>query len=196
MRQYRLLLIGVVLALVLGLIPVYFGRTQKWTSPFTTGGGEPNGINLNIGENASSITPDQTISLTIIAKNMLTHSSDLPNIARWGADDMSTGVCEMLYPTGIVVYNDQGTVVNIINNFAGYFCPIIVDPFRTSFHFGPLENITKSVSFRGYWTAGRTIVPGGYYEGVFHPFSPGTYTVVVGDIWGHLAVTHFTVIPR
>jgi hypothetical protein len=100
--------------------------------------------------------------------------------------------CGEMYPLGIVVHDASGFPIAVFNEFSFYSCP--GEFFRSGFQFGRLGNITRSVYLDGYWTPGVTPVDGGYSMGILHSFRPGIYKVVAGNIWGHLAVTYFTVV--
>ena len=203
LKPSRLLSIGVGLfALALTLSLVYLEtRPQNTTSIYTGGDGQPRDFNLILSahENKNSIPEGQDVLITMILKNPLATNSDLPTVRRWALSNLSTGACGLLYPLGIGVYDARGMPVDVLGGFAVVsFCPAMLSPEnweKPSFHFGPHENITQMVYLHGFYTPGQTIARG-YYDSVFHPFVPGDYTVVVGDIWGHLAVTHFTVVPH
>ncbi|HEV2118639.1 MAG TPA: hypothetical protein VGS11_00815 [Candidatus Bathyarchaeia archaeon] len=199
MKRYRLFSIGVGLfALALTLSLVYLDtRPQNGMSIHTgAGGGEPRGIQLSVYGNASSIAEGQGITITIIVTNPLATNSDLPNVQRWAGKDLTTGPCDWTYPLGFAVYNAQGTLMIVWDAFSTYFCPAFPSVVSPTIHFGPHANIVKSWFFNGFWTGGNTYGPGRFFDGVLHPFPLGEYTVVAGDIWGHLAVTHFTVVSR
>jgi hypothetical protein len=57
----------------------------------------------------------------------------------------------------------------------------------TYYSFPPLSNQSViSGTYLGYWTDPSN-------DSTYHPFSPGTYTVVAGDEWGDYAISHFVI---
>ncbi len=193
MRQYRLVLVGVALAAALALGFLYVESSiLPLVSTSLSGAPDPNAVRLYVSLNANPIAQGQKLIVTITLLNTLPRSNNLPLVEDWPVKNMSSGPCGGLYPLGIAVYNASGSSVEIFNEFSLYNCPASF--VRTTFHLGPLDNITRSVELDGYWTPGTRSVDGGISMGIPHPFSPSTYTVFAGDIWGHVVATYFTVV--
>jgi len=188
----RVLLIAVVLSAILALSLLYFETNLlPFKYPLVLGR-DPSMLSLSISQNATSITQQQDLLLTITARNTLFQAVRLEIVNDWPDSNMSSGPCGLMFPLGIAVYNASGSHLDTLNENGFPFCPLIV--FRNTVDLGPFESITQTATLRGYWTPGITPVDGGFQSGILHPFPPGSYTVFAGDIWGNLAITHFTVV--
>ncbi len=61
------------------------------------------------------------------------------------------------------------------------------EPENSYYTFMPLSNQSViSGTYVGYWTDPSN-------DSTYHPFAPGTYTVVAGDGWGNFVILHFAV---
>ncbi|MCL5672431.1 MAG: hypothetical protein JRM97_08345 [Nitrososphaerota archaeon] len=156
----------------------------------------PEAVGFSVLTNSTTLAPGQTLGLAMKDTNYL----PFPNSPRSRLGmNLSSGVCGLLFPFGVAAYAgdyslgnvSSATQVQVFDVFGYFLCPLIsIGPFALS----PFRSVTKTAHIDGYWTAGQTQAPGGgFSEGVFHPFAPGEYTLVVGDGWGHTAVVHFRV---
>ena len=159
----------------------------------------PDAVGFSASTNSTTLAPGQTLQLTMEDTNYLPFPNSPKPYLFPGDMNLSSGVCGLLVPFGVVVYAgdyslgnvSSATQVQVFDLFGYWLCPLLsLGPFVLS----PFKSVTKTAYIDGYWTAGQTQVSGGgFSEGVFHPFPPGEYTLVVGDGWGHTAVVHFRV---
>ncbi len=169
------------------------------------------GLALEAVLNSSAYTPGQTVSLTIGELNTLASENLVHAANDWAVQNLGVGPCGRLdLPFGFQVYlgyHAAGQSLNESQALAlyppdvAYNCPAILGGID-SYSFYPLSdfatatgscspepcfgrNMTQTSGFAGYW-AGAS----------FRSFSPGVYTVVVGDEWGALLAVYFTVEPQ
>jgi hypothetical protein len=170
-------------------------------------------IQLDAQLQESSITVGGTASLAVSLNNTLAQPNNLtgswyfPSVV---GDSLSRPVCGSNMPVGATAfrgYYDLGNVT--LGEPLGIFDPLPVPcPFPTNdswMVFYPLSttaliqpSLTTSAfpyvalemswtfQLKGYWTGDITNV-------TFHQFESGVYTVVVGDVWGHVALLYLQV---
>ena len=170
-------------------------------SSYQLGFSAPQAITLKASLNATTLTQNQTIRVTVADQNDLYLANILPLSADWRVQNLSMGPCSdyAYYPFGIAVYQGAYSIDNIstwkpMAFYAPgvYYCP--AGRIANSIKFQPRQSISGYVDLSGYWTEGVTIHPGGgASQGVLNPFLPGVYTVVVGDEWGHFQILYFEV---
>ncbi len=165
---------------------------------------DPDALVLDASLNQSTLSPGQTITVTVSEQNKLLVTNELPLVANWRVQNLSMGPCVFLtrYPFGIALYQGRYTSENVstaksiaIYAPATYFylCPLFLP--ANSFRLGPLQSVKDSVDLKGYWTEGLTYQPGGgVSEGILHPFVPGRYTLAAGDLWGRLVLRYFIIL--
>ena len=203
MRRFHLLSllagIGVILVVFSGLI---------FTIPII-----PNPVSLHL---ATTMSPNPlpmngTLHLTITVHNNLPIVSTPPKRGLpYPLPGYSMGPeCGMYSPIGLAVYPGRYTVENVstgspltIFNYWAYpiylSCVNSIFPFR----FTPFQTVTRNIDLQGNWTMGITKIPpssqypngGESCYGILHPFQLGIYTIFVGDIWGDIVTTYFTVV--
>ncbi len=160
----------------------------------------PEAVGFSVLTNSTTLAPGQTLGLAMKDTNYLPFPNEPPGgFVFLDRMNLSSGFCGSIYPFGVAAYAgdyslgnvSSATQVQVFDVFGYFLCPLIsIGPFALS----PFRSVTKTAHIDGYWTAGQTQAPGGgFSEGVFHPFAPGEYTLVVGDGWGHTAVVHFRV---
>ena len=143
---------------------------------------------------------NQTVRVTLADTNFL----PFPNVPSDGgvfrAMNLSTSPCGGLSPFGVAAYQGRYTLANIsaakkvevFDVFSAYFCPAMV--ISEAYRLGPFQTATRHVDMSGYWTNGLTQHQGGgVSQGVLHPFTLGTYTLVIADAWGHVKILYFQV---
>jgi hypothetical protein len=164
-------------------------------SPYLFTHHDPGAISIGASLNPTTVSPNQTIKVTVSDKNGLQYSADELSLpADWAlAPNLTMGPqCGPPLPFGVAVFEgsyDLGTVLSgkelIVNDpFAINGCGSF--PLGDSFTFKPGQNVSASTQLDGYYTGERT-------DDSVHPFTPGEYTVLVGDAWGHMEVLHFEV---
>lgn len=161
---------------------------------------DPSGVRITAFLSATTVAQNQTIRVIVTEQNDLPVTNVLPLSEDWRVQNLSMGPCwsDAVFPFGIALYQGRYGIDNIssarpLEIYAPgvYSCPDLKG--GDSITFAPLQAVTDFVDLRGYWTEGFTASPGGFFEGVLHPFLPGEYTLVAGDEWGHLQILHFQV---
>jgi hypothetical protein len=175
--------VAVVIALLAIFSPLLFTVHSGWA------------VGLNASLNATTIEQNQSVRVSLSVTNFL----PLANAASGSSlqsRNLSAGPCQGTYPMGITLYQGRFTEKNIsvgspLQFFAPgtYSCPAATGPRNLA----PFWTFSSHVNLVGYWTGGQTPQSGGVWEGVYHQFLPGEYTVVVGDAWGHTTMLHFRV---
>ena len=162
---------------------------------------------IHLDLNATTILAGQTISINISEYNDLPTSINVTSSGDWRLSGLALDPCGTLfYPFGIAVFQGHYSSDNIsnaksLNLFpANFFCAKTI--FSNEwFMFQPLSDyastsqssspipIRSSISLNGTWTGANSKI------GLnFSNFSPGTYTVAVGDEWGHLIIANFQLV--
>lgn len=94
----------------------------------------------------------------------------------YDTQNMTEGQRLLLYPRGVYMCRPIG-IVNYI--FEPSSTTATIDTYNST-------NIPVTLQFH--------VAFNGFYQGQkFQPFTPGIYTVVGDDQWGHIAINHFTV---
>ena len=166
-----------------------------------------NALGFGASINAISVSQNQTFRVNVWDENNLyfTNQLSLPSYpAPFDREiqNLSMGPCSSWadYPYGIAVYQGEYTLgnissatpVTIYDAYSSWYCG--AGSNANSFTFKPLQTVNSSVDLSGYWAAGETPHPGGgVSEGVLHPFLPGVYTLVAGDVWGHIKILYFQI---
>ena len=150
----------------------------------------------------SSVTPviagqNETIRVKMSDTNLLPFANAPSDDARYRALNLTGEPCGGTYPMGVALYQGRYTLQNlssahylwVVDAFTFWSCPAMSgQPFKLA----PFWTDTQSLDLQGYWTAGETPHPGGGVSmGVLHPFTPGVYTLICGDAWGHVQVLYF-----
>lgn len=176
-------------------------------SPLILVSHDPDAVSVSASLNSTDVGQNQTLKVTIAERNSLRISDELPLSGDWSVQNLSLGACvwPAQYPFGIAVFHGKYTVGNVSSASsplapAADFLPGAVYACGSAYpgnyvKFGPLQSITFALEVSGYYTSGLTPVPGqsGGIFGVHHPFTPGEYTLAVGDEWGHVQLLYFQV---
>ena len=184
--------LGVPLILILAIIAPYAFPLHN-----------PDALSLDASLNKSTVSPGQTITVTVSEQNKLPRTNELPWVANWRVQNLSMGPYVFLtqYPFGIALYQGGYTAENVSTAKSiaiyppgiFYFCPLVLSV--NSFRLGPLQSVKDSVDLKGYWTQGLTYQPGGgVSEGILHLFVAGRYTLAAGDQCGHLVLRYLIIL--
>ena len=169
-----------------------------------------NGLALSIGLESTNYHPGDTISIKIdeintLAKDNLVQGADL-----WADQNLTLGGCGVeFYPFGLSIlagyydesnYSSAAPLVSLYELDAIYQCPAEVG--INSYDFEPSSNVaivmspgadnsspinmTHTNTVTGFWM-------GTWFHATYSDFTPGIYTIVGGDMWGAIAILHFTV---
>lgn len=198
---------GLIFAVILASATLVSGTVAF--SPYLLVSHDPNALSLKASTSNSTVLLNQTLTVNISEFNSLRIPVELPLSGDWAIQNLTLGGCssQAQDPFGVAVYQGRYTLGNISSakplRFspdmlpgAVFHCPGVLFPAGNSARFAPHENTTYSLEFSGYYTFGFTPLPGQVVGGVFgvhHSFSAGTYTVVVGDEWGHADLLYFQV---
>ena len=166
------------------------------------------GLLLEALLNSSYYAPGQTVSLAVSELNTLDAQNLVQAANNWAVQSLGLGPCGRVnLPFGFQVYQgyhaagqslNQSQALALYPPSAVYSCPAILSGIG-SYTFHPSSdvasvtgscspepcfegNMTQASDFAGYWVGGS-----------YRSFSPGVYTVVVGDEWGALLTVYFTV---
>lgn len=164
------------------------------------------GLQLSATLNGSEFISGQTVSLAITELNTLDSQNGVPASGDWKVQGLGLGPCGRLdFPFGFVVV--QGFYTSGPLNSSQelqlyqpgrYLCPAF-GAGVSAYSFYPASDhanisgfcspepclslaMNQTSEFSGNWVGNA-----------FTEFSPGIYTVVVGDEWGALVTIHFTV---
>ncbi|MDG7005834.1 MAG: hypothetical protein JRM86_02750 [Nitrososphaerota archaeon] len=171
-------------------------------SPFIIVSHDPSALRLTASLNSTSIQRNGTLGVTVSEASSLRVPVELPLARDWAVQNLTAGVCPdpAAYPFGVAVFQgvygrgnaSSAVALPLIPPGGSYMCGLAGR--GDSARFPPLAEVTLTDSFSGYFTSGYTELPGGGASpGVFHAFSPGRYTLVAGDEWGHLVFLYFQV---
>lgn len=161
------------------------------------------GFDLSI--NTDTIKSGQAISMDISISNTQSKSLTVPVANNWPIRnyDLSISECSY-YPMGIAILNGYYTEQNMSNAFPLSLyvrSGCTIGPLIENYTFQSLSSKTTPECYSTEYSCPGLVVTkshlsySGYYDNnnQFHPFNGGTYTIVGGDEWGHLAVQHFVV---
>lgn len=152
----------------------------------------------------SSVSPtiarqNETIRVSMSDTNLFPFANAPSDDAGYRALNLTGEPCGETYPMGVALYQGLYTLQNlssahylpVVDEFTFWSCPAMSGlPFKLA----PFWTDAQSLNLLGYWTAGETLHPGGGVSlGVLHPFTPGVYTLICGDAWGHVQVLYFQV---
>jgi hypothetical protein len=176
--------------------------------------GAKNHLSLTMILDASTISPGQSVDLTIYVSNILGTANAVNASRDWPLSSLSLGGCGTLnYPMGYAVYSgfysasdiSAATPLSIIHPGI-YNCPAIF--YIGSYVFSPSstkatlvgsdgnvlfsDQMSAGTAISGYWTYNPLTDPYGN-DAHFHNFSSGVYTIAGGDEWGNLVILHFKV---
>jgi hypothetical protein len=169
------------------------------------------GLKLSLFVGPSTVHSGQPVSIDVILRNTLSTPLIVPVQNNWKINATSLDSCTT-NPVGLAILRGYYTEEN---NMTGgkqllydnpVTCPYVLYCI-TSYQFEPLSSHAKSADCTippystKYYTPVCSIETSRHfsikwywdYDGTFHTFEPGNYTVVVADEWGRIAVQHFTV---
>ncbi|MGI0058370.1 MAG: hypothetical protein ACREBJ_01270, partial [Nitrosotalea sp.] len=160
-------------------------------------------LKLYLSTSSQAIHPGQAIGITISVNNTLLKSITLSDENSWKLGDLSINPC-MSAPYGIAIFNGfyseqnmtGGKPLSIFNNDA--LCPFY-NKTSQNYVFQPSSghvtgnDCTNAECSTGFDMGAQFSFSGVWNYGQIKPFSPGLYTVVGGDEWGHIAIEHFVV---
>jgi hypothetical protein len=175
-------------------------------SPYVLISHDPGAISIGASLNSTNVSQNETVLIAVSDRNTLRLPDELSLSGDWAAQNLTLGACVFprVYPFGVAIFQGRYALDNISSakslllypDFPGevYSCPTAYAG-GDSIKFRPLQNISLSMRFSGYYTYGLTPVPGlpGGTVGIHHAFAPGGYTLVAGDEWGHVEMLYFQV---
>ena len=179
----------------------------------------PSGLNFSISINATNLSSNQWVEITASLNNTLSFNNNItatlngypflgyhlfPNPAGYWESPYLFVVLNGTYSAQSLIglggrgLAEEGGSAEGASPWSYRFSPNSSNATLKIYECGaPCFNRTvgpysssASVVVRGYWA---TPVRTGNYPSPPHAFSPGEYTVAVGDEWGAVLVLHFTV---
>ena len=189
-------------------IPFNF-TVSVWISPTSENSVTENktasGLKLYLATSSQTIRPGQDIDIIISVNNTLSKQITLSDENSWKLNYLSVNPCTSA-PYGVAIldgfYSEQnvteGKPLTIFNNAA--LCPAY-NKTNQSYVFEPLSshvalnNCTGSMSecSSGFDMGNQFSFSGIWKDGQIQSFTPGLYTIIGGDEWGHIAIEHFVV---
>lgn len=163
-------------------------------------------LKLYLFTNSTFIQSGQAIGIDISLNNTSSQPLTLPVQDSWPINGLGSGGCSFL-PIGIAILDGYYTEHNMTNkNLLSFYFQPPCAPFNVSFKSYTVQPMSSNVIFdcesdnsnmfscphvmeMRYNVAYSRVLE----NGDFHSFNPGLYTIVGGDEWGHVAITHFTV---
>lgn len=162
-------------------------------------------LKLNLSTSSQVIQPGQPIGIMISVNNTLSKQVTFSDENSWKISDLSVNPCTSAQ-YGIAIFNGfyseqnatEGKPLPIFNDAA--LCPVY-NQTTQSYVFQPssghvtLNNCvgTPSECLAGFDMGDQFSFSGLWKYGQVQPFSPGLYTIVGGDEWGHVSIEHFVV---
>ena len=175
------------------------------TGPITTTSAlSPNGLQLRVSVNTTSLTAGEVLQISLSEYNTLSTTNNVSSEKSWGVDGLTTGACPNIsvLPFGMAVFQGRYTAQNIsqatsLNIFGMAACPMYIR-LITGYAFLP-NSINAAVMPGGDVSSATPMsaditVKGVYTEGnQLNPLDPGLYTLVAGDEWGTLEFLYVSV---
>jgi hypothetical protein len=162
-------------------------------------------LRLDLSVKNDTIKSGQSVGMEISLVNTLSKPIEILEANDWPNNYLTIGVCSPFYPIGISILKGYHTEQNMtgitpLSLYSGHVC-IFPQTLVPSYTFQPLSNkTTPACEFMATCPQLIVIKSQLSYEGYFdnnehfHPFDAGTYTIVGGDEWGHIAIQYFKVI--
>ena len=174
------------------------------TGPITTTSAlSPNGLQLRVSVNVTSLTPGEVLQISLSEYNTLTTTNNVSAEKNWGVNGLTLGLAQIstVQPFGVAVFKGRYTAQNIsqatpLRYFCQVACPMYIR-LITGYVF--LPNSINAASCLATIQTGTPMsadmtVNGIYTEGIqSNPLVPGPYTVVAGDEWGTLEFLYVSV---
>jgi len=200
----------VVVAAVATAFVIDHGASTSGTTtlPSTTSGTPSlSGLLLSVTVNSSTLAPGHGEALTVKDTNTLSTPLNMSRAANWPFTGLATGPCGALnQPVGLAVVEGNYDLSNVssatpLQLYApgAYPCAMALAGIQ-SYLFQPTsDNATiyggcTPSGDCGNETVSATVSVRGYYPGAsLTSFPAGVYTVVAGDEWGDIVVSHFVV---
>jgi len=145
----------------------------------------PAALRLSLSLNSSSIRAGHDISFNAVLFNTSCAENDVPSQNNWAVPDLVIGPAGPTdSPVAFAVVQGLYVPANVSSAPRIEYGPggTTVAGGIESYSFQPKGDLASVRSINGYWSKDQ-----------FLSFTPGTYTVVVADEWGHVATSSFTV---
>ncbi len=186
--------------------------TSTTITSITTGGnmGSPEGLQLQLGVNASSTTgASRTVAfnITVSEYNTLATVNNVTKASEWRLNGVSLGSCgTAVYPFGVALYRglytmDNASAAKPLQIYPVVPCPMLIR-FISGYLFQPMSDLavvlpsgpnatttpmSANVTAKAEYAGG----PGSSTSST--ALGPGTYTVAAADEWGSVVLIHFTI---
>jgi hypothetical protein len=171
------------------------------------------GVALYLSISSEFNKPGETFAINVSEYNFENYSNQITTEQDWALPDLSLTPCSGNYPFGFSIFRGnysikdisslkQKTSLALYMPGAAYGCPVIfaitayvIDPQSTNSNI--TENGPGSVTFYLGQLIGVVDVNGIWSTSIFGTsfgsFSSGVYTVVAGDEWGDIVMSHFVI---
>jgi hypothetical protein len=184
-----------VLSLVIGFAPYLFVSH------------DPSALDLTASVSNSMVLLNQTIKVVVSESDDLRLPTELPLSADWRVQNLTLAPCASTnqYPFGVAIFEGRYTLANLssansLQLYPGntfYPCSSLSRAVGDSIEFSPYQDIRLSLAYSGYYADGGEPAAGNSDRStavdVLHSFASGTYTLAVGDEWGHTDLLYFQV---
>jgi len=191
----------VILLLIVSAGTVYWLDTAHTKSAISDASQLVVGLRLN----ATTIHPDQHMSFAFWVNNTSSEENNVTAQDRWALPGLKPWGCSSpSWPLRFGFVNGNYVASNIsratfmpLSN-PGFNCSAIINLVFTSVSFRPLSSWANLSYYYNHLTSGlfaldgTETIPGAVYPS---QLTPGKYTIVAGDEWGHVALAHFTMEP-
>ena len=157
----------------------------------------PNGLQLRVSVNTTSLNPGEALQITVTEYNTLATTNDLTCGTSWSITGLALGACPNAYiqPFGIALFKGRYTTQNIsqatpLDIFAPVACPnysrlitdYIFQPDSMDAYVMPVCFITMATPMSAQVTVNGTYIQGTKLQ----LLDLGVYTIVAGDEWGNI----------
>ena len=174
------------------------------TSPSSTSVPSIDGLSLSVSINPITIVPGDVINISASERNTTNKTVSVPANQNLLFSSMfqalNAGGGGGVMPFGFAIYQGDFSLQNLPPTSLPYKEPIYHNGPAlkvNSYGFDPSSGLAYVPELRTKFEVTSSTSLIGYTGDVAIPwvaFSPGTYTLVVGDEWGALAILHFFVI--
>lgn len=164
----------------------------------------PNGLQLSLSINTTSVIANGSLSFIVSLANPSTHQVNESSSTTWYLSDLpSSWPCyDGSVPYAFAVFRGHYTLLNVssaenILRPDVYLVCLSLPKNATMTSIPAMSTFTPSQSFQIYAVEGGTVRVGNQSVGVYSLWSdkPSEYTMVAGDEWGDFVLLNFLVVP-
>ncbi len=204
LNLYIITAIGIGVIVTFGAIvllsPHTFNLSQNYQS--SSENTPPSMLSLSVSVNSTEIKTGRGIAMDIALGNTSPNTLVINPRHNWPIRIWSMGPCLFHLPFGMALLEGNYSIENMTEGEHLLLYPSGVYMCKTigivDYVFQPSSNkaIIETYNSTNYQVAMQYhLAFNGFYDDkIFQPLTPGVYTIVGADEWGHIVINHFTVI--